>query len=349
MRKNKRPGKLLPLLLLAALALCLSACGTSGPKETGSPKAETIRFGTGGIGGSYYSYGNALAQTAADAVEGLDFTVKSTAGSAANLRLLQGGFLQMAIVQNDTLYDAWNGTGLFADNACQSIGAIAGVYTETCQIIVPADSEIQTVADLSGKRVSVGEEESGVLQNARQILLANGLTVDMLEARYLSFADAAAAMEQGELDAFFITGGAPITAVATLAEKQPIRLLSLDEDTLAQMQKLYPAYSLCTIPAGTYAGMTEDVRTLGIKAVLVADSDLDNDTIRAITETLFTRSSAIQYATSTDTAPDATFATEEIAIPFHPGAAAYYQQQGLSVLTGSTDGTDRVYASQDQK
>ena len=122
------------LALSVLLLLSLAGCGQS----------SELRLGTGGVGGTYYAFGNALSQQLGEETEPMALTVKTTAGSAANLRLLREGFLQLAIVQSDTLADAVNGTGAFAQaGSYGGYAAVAGLYAEACQIVVPAASEIQ--------------------------------------------------------------------------------------------------------------------------------------------------------------------------------------------------------------
>jgi len=330
--------KFLSLLLTALMLVCLSACG----------QAETeLRFGTGGTGGNYYTYGNVLANLLENQA-GLQVDVKTTAGSAANLRLLSKGFLQLATTQSDTLQDARQGAGDFANGELSGYSAVAGLYTEACQIIVTADSDIYSINDLVGKRVSVGEEDSGVTRNAEQLLLANGLTFDMLgEVQRLSFSASAANMAAGELDAFFITASAPTTAVAELAKMEDIRLLSLDERTIDQMLNLYDCYTKCLIPADTYQGQTEPVNTIGVKAVLLASDSLDDETVEKILATLFDNAAAIQYATNFDALIELDMATTSIPIPFHPGAVSYYAKQGYAVDAGGSGEITPVSASQD--
>lgn len=317
------------IVFLSVAIGCLLICGACG-------KSNVLRFGTGGIGGSYYACGNAMTQILEENLD-LKVEVKTTAGSAANLRLLRDGFLQMAIVQSDTLSDAVNGEGSFADDPCDTVRAVAGLYTEECQIIVPADSEIETVGDLYRKRVSIGELDSGVMRNAEQILLAAGLTTDMIDVENLSFADAAAAMEAGEIDAFFCTAGAPTTAVAELARQMNIRVLSLDDGILNSVLRLYPGYFACTIPAGTYQGQDADVQTLGVKAVLVADKTVSDDDVQKMMSALFDYADQLQYSTGVHMISDIEFATENISVDFHSGARQYYEEHGIKVSEEVTE------------
>ena len=328
------------LLLLPIIALIVGCSG--GEKSAGN----AVRFGTGGTGGMYYAYGSELAKLIQAENKGHALDVKTTAGSAANLRLLREKFLDVAIVQSDTLTNAINGRGVFAA-AGPGVGyaAVAGLYTEACQIIVAKNSGIMEVGDLVGKRVSVGERESGVMQNAEQILMSHGLTFEMLEPSYLSFSDSAAALAKGQIDAFFITAGAPTTAISDLATKKEIQLLSIAPDVQNNMMKLYKGYTRCTIPANTYAGQTEDVSTIGVKAVLVASTDLKDDEVAYLTEFVFKNADKLPHNMSDKLTNE--YAVQDIPSSFHAGAAKFYEAQGVKVNVYSGKSSEGVKASQD--
>ena len=327
------------LILLPIIALCV---GCGGEKSAN----QAVRFGTGGTGGMYYAYGTELAKMIQSEGNGHALEVKTTAGSAANLRLLREKFLDIAIVQSDTLSNAINGRGIFAA-AGEGYGyaAVAGLYTEACQIVVSKNSGIENVGDLVGKRVSIGERESGVLQNAEQILMAHGLTFEMIEPLYLSFSEAAESLADGQVDAFFITAGAPTAAVADLATKKEIKLLSIDPDIQSNMMRLYKGYTRCIIPAGSYNGQTEDVSTIGVKAVLVASTDLKDDEVSYLTEFIFKNADKLPHNTG-DTLTNA-YAVEDIPSSFHAGAAKFYEAQNVKVNVYSGKSGDTVKASQD--
>ncbi|MBQ7454490.1 MAG: TAXI family TRAP transporter solute-binding subunit [Selenomonadaceae bacterium] len=334
--------KALKLLLLLPIIALLVGCG-GGEKSVDNI---TLRFGTGGSGGMYYAYGNELAKLLHAEKKDHSVDVKTTAGSAANLRLLREKFLDVAIVQSDTLSNAVNGKGVFAEvGPGVGYAAVAGLYTEACQIVVNKNSDIMSVGDLVGKRVSVGEKESGVLQNADQILMAHGLTFEMIEPQYLSFTDSAEALKLGKIDAFFVTAGAPTAAIADLAANKEIRLLSIDPDIQNNMMKLYKGYTRCIIPAGSYPGQDEDVSTIGVKAVLVASTELKDDEVAYLTEFVFKNADKLPHNT-TDKLTTA-YAVEDIPASFHAGAAKFYEQQGVKVNVYSGKSGEGVKASQD--
>lgn len=333
--------KALKLFLLLPIIALMVGCG-GGEKSANN----AIRFGTGGTGGMYYAYGTELAKMIEADGKGTTLDVKTTAGSAANLRLLREKFLDIAIVQSDTLSNAINGLGVFAA-AGPGVGyaAVAGLYTEACQIVVSKDSGINNISDLVGKKVSVGERESGVLQNADQILMSHGLTFEMIETVYMSFTDAATALEKGQIDAFFITAGAPTSAIANLATKKEIKILSIEPEIQNNMMKLYKGYTRCTIPANTYAGQTEPVQTIGVKAVLVASTDLKDDKVTYLTEFIFKNAESLPHNTNDKLTVE--YAIQDIPANFHAGAAKFYDSQGVKVNIYSGKSGESVKASQD--
>lgn len=306
-------------------ALILMGCGSS---------AGRIRFGAAGLGGMYQAFGDAFAKVAEEA-EGMEpLEIRTTAGSAANIRLLSEDYVQVAIAQSDMAEDAYAGAGVFAEGeSYENFSAVAGLYTEVCQIVVRADSDILSVADLQGKTVSIGEEESGTEQNAGQILESYGLSDRLVEMKHFTYTEAADALQKGEIDAMFCTAGVQTTVLEELARQCDIRFLNVDGDGAGRLMGAYPAYEACTIPADTYYGQTEAVTTVGVKALLLASDKLSAKTVKQITELLFENSQKLQYALPLDLVFDETSCTDGISIPFHPGAADYYKECGIDVNT----------------
>lgn len=312
------------IILVGALILALAGC---------SVKSDKIRFGAAALGGTYREFAESFAEIVGDANEHYAMEIKTTAGSAANIRLLSDDYIQLAIAQSDIIGDAYTGSGSFDGKKYQGYRAIAGLYTEACQIVVRADSDIQSVDDLQGKTVSIGEEESGTEKNAVQILGAYGLTDKLVKEENLDYTSAAKGLEDGEIDAFFCTAGMPTTVISELAKECEIRLVGLDENGMDKLTNSYDYYTVCEIPEGSYAGQTEKIQTVGVKAVLLASDDLPEGTVNDITKILFDNKKKIQYTLPSDIALDEKEATEGITIPFHKGAAAYYEEQGIHVKT----------------
>lgn len=313
------------LFAVGMAALMLMGCGSS---------AGRIRFGAAGLGGMYQSFGDAFAKLAEEG-EGTDpIEVRTTAGSTANIRLLSEDYIQMAIAQADMAEDAYTGTGVFADGETYTnFSAVAGLYTEACQVAVRADSEIVSIEDLQGKTVSIGEEESGTEQNARQILEAYGLGDRLVEMKYFTYTEAADALQKGEIDAMFCTAGVQTTVLEELTRQCEIRFLNVDGEGAGRLLSAYPAYETYVIPADTYYGQTEEVSTVGVKALLLASDKLSAKTVKQITGLLFGNSQKLQYALPLDLVLDESSSTDGISMPFHPGAADYYKECGIDVTT----------------
>lgn len=312
-------------ILLVALAGCtVSGCGTV---------SDRIRVGAAGLGGMYHAFADTFTDIAQSENEDYKMEVKTTAGSAANLRLLSENYVQLAIAQADLTNDAYYGTGIFEGKEYQGYSAIAGLYTEACQIVVRDDSDIKSVDDLQGKKISIGEEESGTEQNANQILAAYGLTDQLVDKVNLDYTEAASELKNGEIDAFFCTAGIQTTVIGELSKQCEIRLLALDENEKDKLMKAYDFYTEYEIPAETYAGQTEAVDTVGVKAVLLASDKLSEKTVENLTQTLFANKQELQYSLSADIALDEADAVEGVSVPFHKGAAKYYESVGVDVTT----------------
>lgn len=321
-------------IFITAAAVLLGGCAKRNTTD--------IRFGTGNEGGTYYAYGMALGE-AIEKDTGYVVQVISTTGSNGNISLIESNMIELALVQSDTLSIALEQEGdgglttdqsetvLRVNGSIQDVSAIAGLYTEPCQIVVRKDSGITTVRDMAGKKVSIGEEDSGITRNAEQILMANGLTVDRLEASRYSFIEAADAMERGEIDAFFCTAGAPTEVIMKLAMKCDIDLLSLDNSCIDQLMSLYPWYEQYTIPAGTYAGVDYEVETLGVRSVLVASNSVSDEVAGQITAAIFENAHFIQQNLAANVEVSMENAAKTVPVGFAPGAAEYYAEHGINV------------------
>lgn len=290
-----------------------------------------LRLGTAAVGGVYNALGTAMA------AQNPDLEVRQTAGSAANLRLLAGGYLQLAVAQADMAQDAYNGSGIFAHESTErSFSAVAALYEEPVQVVVRADSDITTLEELQGRTVSVGEEESGTEQNAAQVLAACGLNNRLVHTVNLNYADAAAQLADGTIDAMFCTAGLGADVLTELADSCSIRLLSVDGRIGARLLAAYPAYHACVIPAGTYAGQEEDVWTVCVQALLLASNALSEETVEALTAQYFAGIDAVVATVPVPLLTTPAEAAGQDVIPYHPGAAAWYAAQGITAASPET-------------
>jgi TRAP transporter TAXI family solute receptor len=319
--------------MLAALMLVtlFVGCGKTGGDTAGSGTstgAAKLSMATGGTSGTYYGFSGIIAQVLNEKLaDTLAITVESTGASKANVQLIDSNECQIAIVQNDVMAYAYEAKDMFdGESPVQSFSAIASCYPEQCQVI--ANESITSIADLKGKKVSVGDAGSGVEFNARQILEAYGISFDDIVVNNQSFADSADSLKNGTIDAAFITAGAPTTAVTELSSNFSFNLLGIDNEHVKILQDSYGFYTPVTIPAGTYSCVSEDVQTVAVMATIIARNDVSEDVVYAFTKALFEYKDDISAGHAKGKLLDPATAVSGVSIPFHPGAEKYYKEVG---------------------
>ena len=289
-----------------------------------------LSFVTGGTGGVYFAYGNELALYVSN---NSDVTVVAEQGNGSkkNILAIDLDEAQLGFSQNDVAYYAYAGIRDtdFEEEPITGLRALAALYTEGVQLVT-CNPEIKSVADLKGKVVSIGSAGSGVYFNAMDFLAAYGLTIDDIDPRYESFADSKDSLIDGKIDAAFIVAGAPASAVAELAAGKTTYLVPLDAEHIAALKEICDVYDEFTIPAGTYEGIDEDTLTVGMKALIVTSSEMSDDDAYAIVSAIFEGKDQITHDKAKDL--DLDYATT-CAIPYHNGAAKYFAEKGIEVVT----------------
>lgn len=288
---------------------------------------EYLGLATGGTAGTYYALGGDIAALWMAKIPDLDVTAQSTGGSKANIILINDGDAELATVQNDVMAYAYAGNEFFDNQVIDSFEAIGYLYPELVQIVVAADSDIHTVADLQGKQVSIGAVGSGVFFNAVQILGNAGLGLEDIVPHYLSFDESATSFQNKQIDAFFVTAGLPNTAIVEVSNKIDVRLIGLDDGDMAKLTGEYAYYVPVTVPAGTYNGMAEDVTVPAVGAVLICSRDLSEDLVYSLTRTLYEDTAELSHAKKAEISAES--AVKGIPVPFHPGAEKYFKEKGL--------------------
>ena len=262
------------------MAVGIAGCGGSGEKE------QFINIATGGTAGTYYPIGGAIAEVLNK--NGMNASAQSTGASVANINMLKDKQVELAIVQNDITYYAVNGEEMFKEGGkVENLNGIASLYPETCQFVVREDSGIKSIADLKGKRVAVGAAGSGAEANARQILEAHGITYDDVNEQFLSFAEGSYALKDGTVDAAFVTAGYPTASVQDIASQNKIRLLPVGDEAIKKLSEKYPFYTKTTVPAGTYQGFDQEIQTVSVMAILVANDKIDAALGEKVTKAIF--------------------------------------------------------------
>ncbi|WP_051582932.1 TAXI family TRAP transporter solute-binding subunit [Leucobacter sp. PH1c] len=317
------------LAVLAAL-LCASGCAGSGAgsgaeSSAGSPadsgRAPQLVIAGGGVAGIYYTYGEQLAEALRREL-GVDVAVAETDGSVDNLQRVAAGEALIGFSQADTAADAIAGTGSFSEPL--PLRAVARVYDESVQVVVPADSEVRSIADLAGRTVSLGSATSGVQVIAGRVLEASGVAPDQVDNPALGLEASIAALRRGEIDGFFWVGGLPTPSIERLARNQPIRLLPIDAGTVSRVNARHAAvYRLTEFPIGI-SGAEPQTSTMTVPNFLVAAADADDELIFDATRVLFAARSTIARKVPAAELLDRREAIFTAPLELHPGAAEFY-------------------------
>ena len=302
------------------------------------------RIATGATGSTHYAIGGIIANAVSNppgsrgceqggscGVPGLVAVVQSTNGSLENVNAVNDGLVESALIEADVVYQAFRGTGLFNDREpAKRLRAVANLFPSTVQIIVRANFAAFSVADLRGRRVSLGEPDSGTAVTAETILSAYGLGVDDVEASYDPPGVASDRLAAGELDAMFLVSGVPSGVVEDLADRVPVRLLSITGNASEELLSFYPFFTREVIESGVYrnVGYTP---TIGINTQWIISADADDDFVYALTSALWHERNRSIFDEGHPEGERITLNTalQKVAIPLHPGAARFYWEHGV--------------------
>lgn len=320
---KKKTGKLFCLLLTLIMTLSLVGCSASRTR---------MMFGTGGTAGTYYAYGGVLAQYMKNYAD-VRVTAVSTGGSKVNIQSIQDGDFGLGFTQSDVMTYGWNGTRAFEqDGPTHDFRVLGALYDETVQLFT-MDDDINSVADLKGKSVSIGEAGSGVYFNALDVLEGAGLSLDDIKPQYQSFEDSKEAMKDGKIDAAFIVAGAPTTAITELATTNGVKLINIDGEIRETIMANCPYYKAMQIPANTYPDQTEPVETITVEATVIVSAAADADTVYALTAAIFDHAGEIAVENAKGEELSVEKASSLTTVPYHEGAARYYEEHGITVST----------------
>ena len=302
---------------------------------TGALAREFVTIGTGGITGVYYPTGGAISRIVnqqEDKAVDVRVTVESTGGSAFNVNAIMSGDMQFGVVQSDRQYQAYNGMAEWEGNPQEKLRAVFSIHPESVTLIAAEDSGIASMEDLVGKIVSIGNHGSGFRQNALDALAAYGIDYETdITAQDLAAVEAAGALQDGKIDAFFYTVGHPNGSIeeATSGVRKTLFVPITEVDELIAE---YPYYAKSEIPVANYPGSlsTENVPTFGVVATFLTSADVSADVVYTVVKAVFENLDefkALHPAFAGLTAEG--MVTNGISIPFHEGAIRYFEEAGL--------------------
>ena len=306
--------KLSKLIIGAGMALGLAVTPLSAQ--------ERISIGTGGTGGLFYIIGAGVADLLNKHMPDAFARAEVTGASVENIRRVAADQMTFGFSSSSTLYEASVGEGPFEE--ALPVSAMAYLYPAVLQVATTADTGIETMVDLAGKRVNLGPPGSNAAVLGQRLLEAHG-AFDPANAQFISYNEGTAALMNGTLDATVVLAGAPTAALIDLGAQREMRLIPIDADAAAPMIAQYPFYQYYEIPAGTYAGQDEAVLAINDPATIFTVQSVPEETVYNITKAIFDnleelgtvhpQAGAIALATATNTP-----------IQLHPGAQRYFDE-----------------------
>ncbi|WP_293172587.1 TAXI family TRAP transporter solute-binding subunit [Oceanithermus sp.] len=315
------------LVFAALLGLTLTAL---------APAKTFLTIGSGGYTGTYYPVAVGIAKIINTNMSDIRANAISTGGSLYNVIALETGSLQLAMAQNDTSYYAYTGTVIdkVIGRPTKRLRGIASLYTQPIHIIARRDSKIESVADMRGRKVYVGDIGSGTEQNTKLILKSYGMGFDDLAAVVHGKAGQAVQMlVNGDIDAMFFSAAVGSRAFVDAAKSGDVVFLSIDQEHLDKLQRNYPFYSQLTVPAGTYPNQEQAFTSIAVHSLLVTTADLSEDLVYRIAKLLFV-DKAQDFKSIKPVLEkyfDVRKALEGMSIPIHKGAAKLYQELGVPI------------------
>lgn len=319
------------------LVFILSGCNSQQVNESVDNKAaeghyfsgETLTILTGGTSGIYFQMGNAMAKIYGEEI-GAQASAQTTGASAENTAKVSRGKAELGFAMADTVSDAYLGDGNFKKyGAIKNIRAVASLYPNYMQIVTVKSAGIKTLEDLRGKDLAVGALGSGTEIMAKRILESVGLTYKDVNADFLSFAEGIEGIKNGTTDVAFLSSGYPNSGIMELAATDDVEIIPVPEELTLKLKESYPAFEIGTIPADTYAGVSEEMPTVKVNNLLITNKDLPNEAVYELTATLFDNLDALKAAHSAAKDIDLQKAVDELPLPLHPGAEKYFKEQGV--------------------
>lgn len=303
-------------------------------KATGELSDGKLRLviGTGGTGGVFFPYGGGLARIFTEKLENAEATAEVTGGSVDNMKLVQVGDADLGLSTVDSAYDARTGAGAYKETGAVEACTLAVLYTSFVHVVALEESGIATVADMKGKRISVGSAGSSTEGAADRILAAAGLDPKADITRdNLSVAESVAAMKDRKIDAFFWIGGLPTAAVTDLVATPNLAVVFIDTSAFVEQLRAEfgPVYTAFNLPAGTYAGFDTDIPGIGIGNILFVNASMPVDLAYNLLNTIFTNLEDVHTVHPEAAKLSMESAVSGSSIPFHPGAIKFYAEQGV--------------------
>jgi len=313
--------KALSLIFAMILVLgCLTACGS---------QDAYLSVGTGSVMGVYYPLGGALSSMITEKLEGYNCSTEATGGAVENATLIINGELDLGFVVASTLHDAQQGLNSFEGMDGDKCLAIFSFFPEVVQIL-STDENIRTIADMSGKRVAVGQIGSGTETMARAVLALCDMSYEDIEEDFLGFSDAASGLKDKTTDVAFTWAGIPTSSVLELGTTHGISMISFSDEELDTLTSQFSYCVPTTITSEHYPSLYKEAKTFSIPAIVCGSSALSEEFVYNMLVAVF--DNLDQFAQTHERGGDLSLETALDGLEgakLHPGAEKFYREKGL--------------------
>ncbi|HET7411332.1 MAG TPA: TAXI family TRAP transporter solute-binding subunit [Pararhizobium sp.] len=306
--------------------LMLAGVATVAIAAAGTASAEQLMLMTGPQGGSWYPLGGAIQNIVKNNMPDTSIQVLP-GGGIANVKAVDAGKADIAFANSVSTVDAINGRGAFEEpvtNVCN----VATLYPQYFQIVALADSGIESVADFEGKGLATQPRGNTAEDITRQLLEVAGLSYDDMEVSFVSYTDGVSLLKDNNAQVMTLGTTVPASAIMDLDSAADITLVNVDDEMMAKMKELNAGFVARTIPAGSYEDVTEDVQAIGYATHVIARCDLPAETITALLENMVANVGDLQAIATAMQGMTPEQMGEDVGVPMHEGAQAFYDAQG---------------------
>jgi hypothetical protein len=329
--KSKKTA-ILSLALAVLLLFCTACGGSTAPAPAPAPaqnevKVDSITIASANSGGAWYTIAGALADLFQNNMEGVTSTATSGAG-ISNIFSVSANEAQLGFGFPDDVLDAENGKNDFEGNALNNVRGVTALYPGVLHIAVASDSNIEKIEDLVGKTICTQSKGNAAYKMTWKVLDAYGITEKDVTMNYVGFSDAADLIKDGHADAACYMSTYPYSALQDLANARGVKLLEIDEAHMNAILEAAPAYSVVTIPGGTYNGTDEDVNCLGCTTILFTNSEMPEEVVYQMTKLMFEHYDDLCIVNKSLKNMTPEFVVNNISITLHPGAEKYFREVG---------------------
>lgn len=318
------------LAVFVFMLFTLGACGQSNDEDGESGNSQKfLTIATGNSGGTFFALGGAMADLFGSNKD-LKVNAQSTEGSVVNVNLVKDQKAEIGFTNSSIAYYAENGVEMF-DSKVDNVYAMAELYPMHYHLVVLKNSGIESIDDLAGKKIAVGEKGSGTEVNVRQILEGWDLTYDDFNASFISFSNAVEQMKNKSLDGAFVGAGVPTSSVMDLLTSGDAKLVPMENEVIEKLSETYPFMVSGEIPANSYSNQDESIETVLVGTTLVVNKDVDEDIVYDLTKTLYENLDKLTNAHSAAENIKLEKATDGMSIKLHPGALRYYEENDVPI------------------